>query len=49
VLEADTPRSHRIAVPDNKALRVGTLNAILRSVAEVQGLRKEDAVQRLLR
>jgi predicted RNA binding protein YcfA (HicA-like mRNA interferase family) len=49
VLETDSPRSHRIAVPDHKALRVGTLNAILRAVAEVQGLPKEEAVQRLLR
>ena len=48
VLEADSPRSHRIAVPDHKALRVGTLNAILRAVAEVQGLSKEDTLQQLL-
>ena len=48
VLEADLPRRHRIAVPDHRALRVGTLNGILRAVAEVQGVSKEDALRRIL-
>ena len=28
VLETEDPPRHRIAVPDHKALRIGTLNAI---------------------
>ena len=44
ILETDSPRHHRLAVPDHKTLRVGTLNSILRSVAEVKGLGKEDVL-----
>lgn len=33
VLETDSPSHQRIVVPAHKSLRVGTLNAILRSVA----------------
>jgi len=47
VLQTDSPRAHRIAVPDHKALRVGTLNSILRSVAQAQSLSKEEAHHRL--
>ena len=42
ILETDSPRHHRLAVPDHSPLRVGTLNAILRAVAEVKGLTKDD-------
>jgi predicted RNA binding protein YcfA (HicA-like mRNA interferase family) len=42
ILETDSPRHHRLAVPDHNPLRVGTLNAILRSVAATKGLEKED-------
>jgi len=38
ILATDSPRHHRLAVPDHSPLRIGTLNAILRAVAEVQGL-----------
>ena len=41
ILETDTPRQHRLAVPDHHSLRLGTLNSILRSVAEVKGVSKE--------
>jgi len=47
VLQTDPPRSHRLCVPDHKALRIGTLNAILRSVAEAQGISKQELVDRL--
>lgn len=33
VLQTEEPSHHRIAVPDHRALRIGTLNAILRAVA----------------
>jgi predicted RNA binding protein YcfA (HicA-like mRNA interferase family) len=44
ILETDSPKHHRLAVPDHKILRVGTLNSILRSVAEVKGLEKENVL-----
>ena len=42
ILETEAPRHHRLAVPDHNPLRIGTLNAILRAVAEVKGLSKEE-------
>jgi predicted RNA binding protein YcfA (HicA-like mRNA interferase family) len=47
VLETDPPHRHRLSVPDHKALRVGTLNAILRAVAQAQGIGKQEVVRRL--
>lgn len=44
ILETDSPRHHRLAVPDHHPLRIGTLNAILRAVAEVKGVQKEDVL-----
>lgn len=31
ILQTESPFSHRVAIPDHKALRVGTLNSILRA------------------
>ena len=47
VLETDDPSHHRIAVPDHKSLRVGTLNGILRAVAEHKGIAREDLLSSL--
>lgn len=47
ILETNTPSHHRISIPNHNPLRVGTLNAILRAVARVQGVEKEDILQRL--
>lgn len=44
ILETDSPRHHRLAVPNHNPLRVGTLNAILRTVAAVKGVAKEDVL-----
>jgi hypothetical protein len=41
VLQTQTPVAHRIAVPAHKALRVGTLNSILRSVARHKGVDRQ--------
>ena len=46
ILETDTPRHHRLSVPNHSPLRLGTLNAILRAVAEVQGVEKEAILER---
>jgi predicted RNA binding protein YcfA (HicA-like mRNA interferase family) len=45
VLETEQPSHHRIAVPAHQYLRVGTLNAILRSVAEHKGVERQDILQ----
>ncbi len=47
ILETDSPRHHRIAIPDHNPLRIGTLNSILRAVASAQGIDKKD-IARLL-
>lgn len=46
-LQADSPQRHRVTVPDHRALRVGTLNAILRAVAASHGIEKREVVDRL--
>jgi predicted RNA binding protein YcfA (HicA-like mRNA interferase family) len=45
VLETEQPSHQRIAVPAHQYLRVGTLNAILRSVAEHKGVERQDILQ----
>lgn len=47
ILQADDPRSHRLSVPAHPVLRPGTLNAILRAVAEAKGIAKEDILRHL--
>lgn len=47
ILETDTPRSHRVSVPDHSTLRIGTLNSILRAVASAQNVGREDILERL--
>lgn len=42
ILQTATPQHHRISIPDHKPLRIGTLNAILREVATVKGVSRED-------
>ncbi len=45
VLETEVPAHHRISVPAHKGLRVGTLSAILRSVARHKGLSREELLK----
>lgn len=47
ILETNTPRNHRISIPDHSPLRIGTLNAILNAVAKAQGVERESILQRL--
>ncbi len=47
ILQTESPRHHRIAIPDHEVLRLGTLNAILRAMAQAQGLSKEEVTRRL--
>ena len=44
ILQSDSPKHHRLAVPNHNPLRLGTLNAILRAVAEAKGIDKEDVL-----
>jgi predicted RNA binding protein YcfA (HicA-like mRNA interferase family) len=41
ILETSLPSHQRIAIPAHKTLRIGTLNAILRSVASHKGIAKD--------
>jgi hypothetical protein len=45
ILQTQSPFPHRIAVPTHKFLRVGTLNAILTSIAAHKGVPKEDILK----
>ena len=47
VLQTQQPSPHRIAVPAHAALRVGTLNAILSSIAAHKNVSKEDVLRGL--
>ena len=41
ILQTQHPTHHRIAVPEHATLRIGTLNAILASLAAHKGVSKE--------
>ena len=47
ILETGEPRQHRVSIPDHAPLRIGTLNAILRAIATVKGVEKEDILRHL--
>ena len=47
IIETDTPKQHRMSVPDHSPLRIGTLNAILKAVAKVQGVEREEILRHL--
>ena len=45
VVTTEKPSHQRMAIPDHAALRVGTLNNILRAVAAHQGVEREDILR----
>ena len=45
IFETQQPRPHRIAVPAHDPLRIGTLNAILASVAMHKNVTKEEILK----
>ena len=45
ILQTETPQHHRIAIPDHRVLRIGTLNSILNAVARTKGISKEDVLK----
>ena len=42
ILQTEKPSHHRVAVPAHKFVRIGTLNSILRSIANHKGVKRED-------
>ncbi len=47
ILETDDPSHHRISIPNHDPLRLGTLNAILRAVADHKGVSRDDLLATL--
>lgn len=47
ILETDQPSHQRLAVPDHRELRIGTLNAILKSVAEHKEVSRDEILKTL--
>ena len=47
VLQTEVPSHQRIAIPDHKNMRIGTLNAILRSVSKHKGVDRQSILERL--
>jgi predicted RNA binding protein YcfA (HicA-like mRNA interferase family) len=45
ILQTEQPTSQRIAVPAHSSLRIGTLNAILASVAAHKNVAKEEVLR----
>lgn len=47
ILQTEEPAPHRVAVPAHRAVRVGTLNAILRAVANHKGVDRQSILDTL--
>ena len=47
ILDTEEPSAQRISVPAHKALRIGTLNSILRAVSMHKGVEREDILSSL--
>jgi len=47
ILQTETPAHHRISIPDHTPLRLGTFNAILRTVAQVKRVDRETVLKSL--
>lgn len=47
ILHTDSPRSHRISVPDHKVLRTGTFHGILKAVASAKAVSIDEIVEQL--
>lgn len=47
VLETEEPSHQRLSIPDHDSLRVGTLNNIVRSVANHKNVTRDEILRRL--
>lgn len=45
ILQTEDPKLHRIAIPNHDSLRIGTLNSVLRAVANAKGVEKREILQ----
>ena len=48
ILETDQPMHQRIAIPAHKELRIGTLNSILRAVADTKQTTRQAVLKSLI-
>jgi predicted RNA binding protein YcfA (HicA-like mRNA interferase family) len=48
ILQTETPGRQRVPIPAHKALKVGTLNEILRQVATHKGVTRESILELIL-
>jgi len=44
ILETEVPKHQRMAIPNHSFLRIGTLNSILKAIAEHKGIAKESVL-----
>ena len=49
VLQTQEPTPHRVSIPAHRALRIGTLNGILKSVASHKGVERQAILDSLSR
>ena len=47
ILQTREPTMHRVSVPAHKAVRIGTLNALLRAVANHKGVDRQTILDSL--
>ena len=47
IVQTEDPSHQRMAIPAHKALRIGTLNAILRAVAVHKGVNRDAIIESL--
>jgi predicted RNA binding protein YcfA (HicA-like mRNA interferase family) len=47
ILQTEVPEHHRLSAPDHRALRIGTLNGMLRAVAAAKRVTREDIIDSL--
>ena len=47
ILETDLPSHQRMSIPSHKSLRIGTINSILRVVANHKGVSKNKIIETL--
>jgi predicted RNA binding protein YcfA (HicA-like mRNA interferase family) len=48
ILQTEIPGHQRISIPAHKALRIGTLNALVRLIADHKGVPREKILKSLL-
>lgn len=47
ILHTDTPRAHRLSVPNHNPLRIGTLHSILKAVSRAKDIPVDDLLRAL--